>query len=420
MTNPAGTQVRATVGGLARYLWLLWILWLSFLIYPLSTLNGAHPSPLRLALVLPAVAVFAVVYSWNIWRNLRRVINGQEPASPWITIAVLVALGLALTLGDRWQWIQLFIYVGVSMGPSLPTRQAVRAVAVVVLLMLVLGLAIRAGIGPTAQIALQAAVSGFAVIIVVRTVVIDRELRLAREEIARLAVSEERLRFARDLHDLLGHSLSLIALKSELAGRLAAVAPERAAVEMCDVESVARTALQEVREAVAGYRQPTLASELQSAREILTAAGIAHQVDDQTPSLPAASEAALSWAVREGVTNVIRHSRAQRCTIRLTRESGQIGVEVTDDGRGGEPDAAASMLSGGRSGAGLAGLAERVAALGGRYEAGPRPGGGFRLAVSVPEPTGRRAPSGEHRDSISGERISPEPAEHDVDTARPV
>ena len=298
----------------------------------------------------------------------------------------MAAIALALTLGDRRDWIELFIYVGVSMGPSLPAALAVRAVGVVVLMVMALGLALGAGLGVAAQIALQTAVSSLAVIIVVRTVSTERELRLARQEIVRLAVSEERLRFARDLHDLLGHSLSLIALKSELAGRLVAAQPERATAEMHDVEQAARTALQEVREAVAGYRQPTLASELENAREILVAAGIACQLDGEIDALPATSEAVLSWAVREGVTNVIKHSRARTCTIRVMRDAAHVGVEVTDDGRGAASYSNQPPSTTERTGVGLPGLAERVAALGGGLEAGPRPGGGFRLAVEIPMP----------------------------------
>ncbi|TME45085.1 MAG: sensor histidine kinase, partial [Chloroflexi bacterium] len=132
----------------------------------------------------------------------------------------------------------------------------------------------------------------------------NQQLSMAREQIGRLAVGEERLRFARDLHDLLGHSLSVIALKSELAGRLIQSTPGLAAHEVEDIEKVARDALREVREVVAGYRQPTLAAELAGAREALTAAGIEFRVDQDHAALPPAVEAVLAWAVREGVTNV--------------------------------------------------------------------------------------------------------------------
>jgi two-component system sensor histidine kinase DesK len=225
-----------------------------------------------------------------------------------------------------------------------------------------------------------------AIILLTRTVMwsitTSWQLRTAREEITRLAVMTERLRIARDLHDLLGHNLSLITLKSELAGRLIRVAPERAAVEIGDIEHVTRTTLQEVREAVSAYRQPTLKSELHAAQEILAAAGIAYRYDggeSMIDALPTTIEAVLSWTVREGVTNVIRHSRAHQCTIRVTRDAHEIGIEVIDDGVG-----APSINRSDNQGNGLRGLAERVETLGGRCEASPRVGGGFLLAVSVP------------------------------------
>jgi two-component system sensor histidine kinase DesK len=388
MTEPVDTRWSATSPGLARYLWMLWVIWLVFLWFPITALLKAHPGILHIAIVLTAAAVFAAVYVWHIVRSLRQLRVGEPMPAPWPALTVMAAIALALTLGDRQDWIELFIFVTVSFGPALPPRRALIGVGLIVLLAPALGLAV--GVGPTLafQMMFQSAISGTAVIIVVRTVVLDRELRLAREEIAHLAVSEERLRFARDLHDLLGHSLSLIALKSELAAKLATAAPERAAAEMRDVESAARAALQEVREAVAGYRQPTLASELQSAREILAAARIDYTRQGEAGPLPAAQEAALSWAVREGVTNVIKHSRAKSCTIQVTRDGHSVGLEVRDDGRGAPP-------GGGKPGSGLPGLTERVTSLGGSCEAGPGPGGGYRLAVTLPLQSVRT----EYRDS---------------------
>jgi two-component system sensor histidine kinase DesK len=196
----------------------------------------------------------------------------------------------------------------------------------------------------------------------------------------------ERLRIARDLHDLLGHNLSLIALKSELASKLLKVAPERAASEISDVESVARSTLEEVREAVSNYRQPTLTNELHAASEILAAAGIAYHyqgADIAPEALPTPLEALLSWTVREGVTNVIRHSHARQCTIRVARDQQSAAVEVLDDGSGRTPQPEMAATAG-KGGNGLRGLQERVAALGGKCETGPRATGGFRLAVSVP------------------------------------
>jgi two-component system sensor histidine kinase DesK len=370
-----GASWSATSAGLSRYIWLLWVIWLSFFAYPIQALSRAHPAPLRVAVVLAGAAAFAALYVWNIVGALRSLRTGQSRRSPWPALVTLAAVALALTLGDRRDWVELFIFVAVSLGPSLPPRQALAGVATIVLLTPILGTVVGATGVMVAQMMFQTAVSGLAVIIVTRTIVLDRELREARGEIARLAVSEERLRFARDLHDLLGHSLSLIALKSELAAKLAAVAPDRAAVEMQDVEAAARTALQEVRDAVAGYRQPSLSGELESAGEVLAAAGIELSVQGALPGLPVSREAVLAWAVREGVTNVIKHSRARHCTITLRHAGSAAELDVVDDGPGsGSPGA----------GSGLMGLRERLGRMGGTCDAGPAAEGGFRLSVCLP------------------------------------
>jgi len=287
---------------------------------------------------------------------------------------------LVLLGGNEWQG--LFFFTCGYVGGSLSVRGTILTGFVLTLLAAVLGWLTGYGLPNL----IQAIVFIPAIILITRVVMwsitTNWQLRIAREEITRLAVTTERLRIARDLHDLLGHNLSLIALKSELARRLVSVAPERAIVEISDVENVARTTLQEVREAVSAYRQPTLKSELQAAQEILAAAGIAYRYDgdeSMIDSLPTTIEAVLSWTVREGVTNVIRHSRAHQCTIRVTRDAQEIGIEVIDDGAG-----VSSINSSDIEGNGLRGLAERVEKLGGRCEASPRLGGGFLLAVSVP------------------------------------
>jgi two-component system sensor histidine kinase DesK len=205
------------------------------------------------------------------------------------------------------------------------------------------------------------------------------ELRVARAELARLAVAEERLRFARDLHDVLGHSLSVITLKSELAVRLSKKDPNRAAEEMHEIEQIAREALRQVREAVRGYRTPTLQRELVSAQHLLEAAGIECVIEQTAEELPEATDTVLAWMVREGVTNVLRHAEAHWCSIRVARQTGKLQAEIindTDRERGQVPTT---------SGSGLTGLAERVTVLGGHLTAGwLETEGRFRLAVSIP------------------------------------
>ena len=201
---------------------------------------------------------------------------------------------------------------------------------------------------------------------------VQRRLRRADEEIERLAALAERERIARDLHDLLGHTLSVIVVKSELAARLAEREPARARDEMREVERIGREALAEVRAAVAGYRAHGLRGELEGARHALEAAGVEARVEADLPALPIAYESALALALRESVTNVVRHSGARHATIRIGVEGLSVVLEVTDDGHGGS----------GPEGAGLTGMRERIAALGGAVQ---RDGGpGMRVRVSLP------------------------------------
>lgn len=204
---------------------------------------------------------------------------------------------------------------------------------------------------------------------------IARNRRQARD-IARLAVSDERLRIARDLHDLLGHSLSLIAIKSELALRLEAEGSPLARREIADVEHAAREALRDVRASVLGYRQPSLAGELAGAQSALTAAGIDCRFRDDGAKLPEEVDAVFAWTVRESVTNVIRHSGARHCDIAIAIRGDRAEIQITDDG-----SRAAAAIG---SGSGLQGIRERAAIHRGVSEAGPLPGLGFRVRVTVP------------------------------------
>jgi two-component system sensor histidine kinase DesK len=367
--------------------WLIWVAWIPISAPGVIALIEAHPPAPKLILSLAGALVFFALYMRLTWLCARRLATGAPPLhlSPvalWAPIILMTALSLALTLWNGQDWGGLFIYTATCAAGWLPTREAAPTIAGLVALVII-GVSIHAGLAAAISPAAFVAIPGFVVIATVRSMAISQELRAAREQMAAsMAVAEERLRIARDLHDLLGHSLSLIALKSELAGRLALQSPERAASEIRDIENAARTALAEVREAIADYRQSTLMSELAGARELLAAAGIAYRyegADDTRLDLPAPVEAALAWTVREGVTNVIRHSHARHSVIRLTRSPTEIAVEIEDDGRGADAEDAI-----GATGSGLRGLAQRIAAIGGRYEAGPRASGGFHLAVYAP------------------------------------
>jgi len=191
----------------------------------------------------------------------------------------------------------------------------------------------------------------------------------ARAEVARLASEAERTRIARDLHDLLGHSLTAITVKSTLARRLLDTEIGRAGEEMTAVETLARQALTDVRAAVSGYRDVTLAGELARGRELLRACGVTADLPTAVDVVGPDHQELFGWVVREGLTNVARHARATRCAVTLSASS----VEVVDDGVGG-------MTA---EGTGLTGLRERVAAAGGSVETGPIHPRGWRLSVSL-------------------------------------
>lgn len=201
----------------------------------------------------------------------------------------------------------------------------------------------------------------------------NRELRKANEEIEHLAKLAERERIARDLHDVLGHTLSVITLKSELAGKLIDRDTERAAKEIREVEQISRQALAEVRDAIRGYRCKGLAAELAHAKETLETAGVVVQCDASTSvQLPAMQESVLSLAVREGVTNVVRHARATNCRLRLEQQNGSCRLEIVDDGQGFYT----------MEGNGLRGMRERVEMLGGTLERTNR--SGTTLIITLP------------------------------------
>jgi two-component system, NarL family, sensor histidine kinase DesK len=203
----------------------------------------------------------------------------------------------------------------------------------------------------------------------------DCKLREAQEENVALAAVAERERIARDLHDVLGHTLSVIVLKAELAGRLMERDPQRAAAEIAEVERTARNALAEVREAIGGYRARGLVAEIEAARRTLDAAGVTLKCDAMpmtNTGLRAHEETVLALALREAVTNIVRHARATTCTLRFHIEDNQHRLSVEDDGQNKEA----------REGNGLRGMRERVEALGGRVSLDRS--AGTRLLIALP------------------------------------
>ncbi|MEU0235006.1 MULTISPECIES: histidine kinase [unclassified Streptomyces] len=227
---------------------------------------------------------------------------------------------------------------------------------------------------------------------------IVQELERSRDLKARLAVAEERLRFGRDLHDVMGRNLSVIALKSELAVQLSRRGRPEAVDQMVEVQRIAQESQREVREVVRGYREADLRVELEGARGVLGAAGIACAVDAPALDLPPEVQSALGWVVRETTTNVLRHGDARRCAIVLRTEPGAVLLTVENDGaeeRGATAGATDAPNRAGRGpGSGLAGLRERLGAVDGTLDAGPSAPHSFRVTARVPLPrTGRNGPA---------------------------
>ncbi|WP_372440986.1 sensor histidine kinase [Actinacidiphila acididurans] len=367
---------------------LAWIgIWLLYLGAPVSDLTGGNHSVPVTVLATAGLTGFVAAYLALVFF---RTSESEEPPR-WVygLLAGLTALAvlLAATLGES--WLVLFVYDAVACGAALPTRRSRWAVPGLTLALVGIGSAVAPHGDLYPSLVIPTLLGGFAMVGVRQLIRTMRELRTARETVAELAATEERLRLARDLHDLLGHSLSLITLKSELAGRMLPDRPQDAAAQVADIEQVSRQALVDVREAVSGYRRPTLAAEAATARTALSSAGIGARVHvpDRVPGLGPDGEGALAWALREAVTNAVRHSGAAQCVVALTVTDAQARLTVSDDGRGPEP--------GHGPGNGLTGLGERLLLAGGSLTTGRSGDGGFVLTAAVPlssAPVGARRP----------------------------
>jgi two-component system, NarL family, sensor histidine kinase DesK len=353
-------------------------IWLGFILFPLIDALTNRESTVGRALTVAGALIFTAVYVWMVLLMFRP----EQSAMRYALLATLLAVSIALTLHAPNQWWFLFTYCAGCVAMVAPVERGISAV--LVLTAVAVGCTAVAG-GASGQVigaGTTTVAIGLLMVLMHSLRVRNQELCEARAELARTAVAAERERFARDLHDLLGHSLSVITIKSELAGRLLSSDVERAGREIAEVEQVARQALSEVRQAVSGYRRPTLDGELEGARMALSAAGIDAAFDRAPAELDPEVEAVLAWTVREGATNVIRHSGARHCHVRVRADAADAGVEVVDDGAG---EDVVDAESNGHPGNGIDGLRERAERLRGRIEAGRvADGSGFRLAVSVP------------------------------------
>ena len=379
--------------------WLFSSVWLVYLIQPIGYLfehkHGHYHSALYIAGGLLIAVAFCVIYAPVI------VDADKRPRFCRYGLAALVAISVLACVIYGQNWLALWIYVSAATGQVLGAgpwgkQMALYAVLGVCVIYTIMSAVTHSGWGGYLALLLPVLLIGWAMMGFRLQIELMHQLAKARDTVARMAVSEERLRLARDMHDLTGQSLSMITLKSDLAAKRLSRLPEsseRDAItkELQDIGQVSRQTLHDIREAVSGYRQPTLAIEAITARTALEAAGIGL---DDSPDLITRSgtfdpdaEAALAWCLREAVTNVIRHSAARTCRIRLTCDGGHT-LEIADDGKGygippgSQAGTAATAGTAGTAGNGLRNMSERLSAVGGSLSLSA--GQGFRLVATVP------------------------------------
>jgi two-component system, NarL family, sensor histidine kinase DesK len=445
-----GDDFAPDITGLFRYRRLvIRVLLTVFLLLPAVAQFTGHRHNSHRVFLIGATVAFLVLTDRIVLVRMPR--PGQYARWQLRLLPVLVVLGAALFAVGGMGWLTALSVASASVGRLTPGgRPTVLGLAGCTGIAVIISSATGLGYPNTIVAVAVVTLGNLLAHSAERRNALMYRLNETRAELARAAVAEERLRISRDLHDLLGHSLSLITLKAELAGRVIGTDPERAAVEIAELESVARRSLTEVRQAVTSYRQPSLAAELVSSRRMLASAGIDCQVEAPGAyALPAAVDALLAWTVREGSTNIVRHAAARHAEIVIELTGSEAAARLSDDGRGphgaglrsiagaiaggraardgggdraagagvaagntmadraGAPAGAGSVAAGpaagagaGHAGSGLAGLAERAARLGGTLSAGAGEAGGFWLRVSVPLDGGAAVPGPD------GERMS--------------
>ncbi|MFC0042158.1 histidine kinase [Actinomadura rayongensis] len=327
----------------------------------------------RLALAAALVGAVFVLYGRMLWASLMR------RSRPWHAAGLAVVTAgcwlLPALLRGHGGWGNALIAPAGLFAVVLPVRPATAVTTAATLLAPVYGLALGQPTLAVLYAAVAIPLTAFSGFVTVWFFHVVQELAEARAEMARSAVGEERLRFARDLHDVLGHSLQAVALRAEVAERFLDRDPGRVRKELAEIQTMARDAVRDVREVVRGHRRTSLRTELDGMSAVLRAAGIRCERPEVGEGLPAHVHEPLGWVAREAATNVLRHSSATWCQITVRTDDAHVRLEIVNDGAGRRRHG---------TGSGLSGLAERIAAARGEFLAGPAGDGTFRVAAAVP------------------------------------
>jgi two-component system, NarL family, sensor histidine kinase DesK len=351
----------------ARWGWVMGAAWIVFLGYPIAAVLQSAQAPGVRVLALVAIVAYAAVYIAAFVRLMR---DETPVLGAWVTLAVLIALIALAVPAIGVQAIGMTPYL-VSYAMFAYRWPLAPVVSGVILLAVLAVIWLTPTSGLWFFVILLPLIFGFTLLVRTLNYFGDRHRQMSEQ----MAVVDERERVARDVHDVLGHSLTAITVKTELAERMIDLDPERAKSELAQVRTLTRDALAEIRSTVAGLRATRIEDELEHARDALRSAGIEADLPATADAVDPVNRIVLGWAMREAATNVVRHSRARHCAVEL----GSASLVVTDDGVG---PASTDVPS--TQGNGLRGLRERVAQSGGTVELGPGPtGSGARLEVRL-------------------------------------